>query len=56
MARGGTVAVLLPGAFYVLRETQVPPIASFASPRRADGDRDRQQSGHLAADLAAADA
>ena len=26
MARAGTVAVLLPGAFYVLRETQVPPV------------------------------
>jgi len=29
MARSGTVAVLLPGAFYMLRETQVPPIAAF---------------------------
>ena len=27
MARAGTVAVLLPGAFYFLRETQLPPIA-----------------------------
>lgn len=26
MARAGTVAVLLPGAFYYLRETQLPPI------------------------------
>jgi imidazolonepropionase len=26
MARAGTVAVLLPGAFYFLRETRVPPI------------------------------
>jgi imidazolonepropionase len=26
MARAGTVAVLLPGAFYALRETQLPPI------------------------------
>jgi imidazolonepropionase len=26
MAQSGTVAVLLPGAFYMLRETQVPPI------------------------------
>jgi imidazolonepropionase len=26
MARSGTVAVLLPGAFYVLREKQVPPV------------------------------
>jgi imidazolonepropionase len=29
MARAGTVAVLLPGAFYVLRETQTPPIAAL---------------------------
>ncbi|MBE0365052.1 imidazolonepropionase [Pseudoalteromonas ulvae UL12] len=27
MADAGTVAVLLPGAFYVLRETQLPPLA-----------------------------
>jgi imidazolonepropionase len=33
MAKAGTVAVLLPGAFYMLRETQVPPIAAF---RKAD--------------------
>src|SRR5690606_17638012 len=29
MARAGTVAVLLPGAFHVLRETQLPPLAEF---------------------------
>jgi imidazolonepropionase len=29
MARAGTVAVLLPGAFYTLRETRVPPVESF---------------------------
>ena len=29
MAEAGTVAVLLPGAFYVLRETQLPPIERF---------------------------
>src|SRR5215510_5447056 len=29
MAKAGTVAVLLPGAFYVLREKQVPPIEAF---------------------------
>ncbi|ABG33150.1 imidazolonepropionase [Roseobacter denitrificans] len=29
LAKSGTVAVVLPGAFYTLRETQVPPIASF---------------------------
>jgi imidazolonepropionase len=29
MARAGTVAVLLPGAFYVLRETQLPPVEAL---------------------------
>ena len=29
MARSGTVAVLLPGAFYAIRETQKPPVAAF---------------------------
>jgi imidazolonepropionase len=29
MARAGSVAVLLPGAFYVLREKQVPPVAAL---------------------------
>ena len=29
MARAGTIAVLLPGAFHVLRETRVPPIAAL---------------------------
>ena len=29
MARAGTVAVLLPGAFYTLRETQLPPIQAL---------------------------
>ena len=29
MAGAGTVAVLLPGAFYMLRETKVPPVAAF---------------------------
>lgn len=29
MAAAGTVAVILPGAFYTLRETQLPPIAAF---------------------------
>lgn len=29
MAAAGTVAVLLPGAFYTLRETKLPPIALF---------------------------
>jgi imidazolonepropionase len=29
LARSGTVAVILPGAFYMLRERQAPPIAAF---------------------------
>jgi imidazolonepropionase len=29
MARAGTVAVLLPGAFYMLREKQFPPVDAF---------------------------
>ncbi|MGY4515439.1 imidazolonepropionase [Lysobacter sp. HA18] len=29
MARAGTVAVLLPGAFHVLRETKLPPLDAF---------------------------
>ena len=29
MAAAGTVAVLLPGAFYTLRETQLPPVAQL---------------------------
>ena len=33
MAAAGTVAVILPGAFYTLRETQAPPIARAARRR-----------------------
>jgi imidazolonepropionase len=33
MARSGTVAVLLPGAFYVLREKQVPPVDELRDQR-----------------------
>ena len=29
MAKAGTIAVLLPGAFYTLKETQKPPVASL---------------------------
>ncbi|SON53676.1 Imidazolonepropionase [Hartmannibacter diazotrophicus] len=29
MAKAGTVAVLLPGAYYTIRETQAPPVAAF---------------------------
>lgn len=35
MARAGTVAVLLPGAYYMLRETKAPPVDLF----RAHGTR-----------------
>ena len=33
LARAGTVAVLLPGAFYVLREKQAPPVEAFRRQR-----------------------
>ncbi|MFU8866015.1 MAG: imidazolonepropionase [Rhodobacterales bacterium] len=33
MAKSGTVAVLLPGAFYFIRETQQPPVAAFRQHR-----------------------
>jgi len=33
MAQAGTVAVLLPGAFYALRETQLPPVAALREHR-----------------------
>ena len=33
MAASGTVAVLLPGAFYTLHETQVPPVRAFRKHR-----------------------
>jgi imidazolonepropionase len=33
MAKAGTVAVLLPGAFYVLREKQLPPVDAFRKHR-----------------------
>ncbi|QAU23442.1 imidazolonepropionase [Dyella sp. M7H15-1] len=33
MARAGTVAVLLPGAFYALRETKLPPVDALRSHR-----------------------
>lgn len=35
MAASGTVAVLLPGAFYFLRETRVPPVDAFRRHRVA---------------------
>ncbi len=33
MAQAGTVAVLLPGAFYALRETRLPPVAALRAAR-----------------------
>ncbi len=33
MAKAGTVAVMLPGAFYVLRETKLPPVEAFRTHR-----------------------
>ncbi len=33
LARAGTVAVLLPGAFYALRETRLPPVAALRASR-----------------------
>ena len=33
MAAAGSVAVLLPGAFYTLRETQAPPVGEFRAKR-----------------------
>jgi imidazolonepropionase len=35
MAKAGTVAVLLPGAFYTLRETQYPPVQALRDARVA---------------------
>ena len=46
-------AVLLPGAFYFLRETRQPPIDLLRRHRAPPGARDGLQSGHLADHLAA---
>ena len=48
MAAAGTVAVLLPGAFYTLRERQKPPGRPAPPARRADRARHRLQSRLLA--------
>ena len=52
MAGSGSVAVLLPGAFYFLGETRVPPIDGFRQ-AGADGRSHRSQPRHLTAALAA---
>ena len=54
MAAAGTVAVLLPGAFYTLRETQLPPVEALREAGVRDGAGDRLQSRHRADDLASA--
>ena len=54
MARAGTVAVLLPGAFYFIRETNKPPVELLREHRVNDRARDRLQSRHFAAHLVAA--
>ena len=52
MARAGTVAVILPGAFYTLRETQAPPHIHSARLRCADRTGQRLQSRVIAHDIA----
>src|SRR3546814_652713 len=47
MAEAGTVAVLLPGAFHVLRETQLPPLREFRArhvPMRSEEHTSELQS------------
>jgi imidazolonepropionase-like amidohydrolase len=46
LAQAGTVAVLLPGAFYTLRETQVPPRRGAAPAWGAHCPGHRLQSRH----------
>ena len=53
MRAAGTTAVLLPGAFYALRETQAPPVAALREAGVPDRARHRPQPRHLAARLAA---
>ncbi len=54
MATSGSVAVLLPGAFYTLRETQTAAGRRFSRAWCSDGGRDRLQPRLVAADLAVA--
>jgi imidazolonepropionase len=55
MAASGTVAVLLPGAFYTLRETQLPPVQALRDAGVPMALATDLQPRHLAADLAPAD-
>jgi imidazolonepropionase len=52
MAKAGTVAVILPGAFYTLRETKAAAHRRLARRWRADGGGDRLQPRLLAPRLA----
>ncbi len=56
MAAAGTVAVLLPGAYYFLRETRLPPVAALRAAGVPIADRHRPQPGIVADALAAPDA
>ena len=47
MRGAGSVAVLLPGAYYTLRDTHMPPIAGLRARGRSHGRLYRSQSGHL---------
>ena len=55
MARAGTVAVLLPGAFYFLRETRLPPVEALRRHGVPMAVVDRLQSRHVAVRVAALD-
>ena len=48
MAQSGTVGVLLPTAFYVLKETQLPPIDKMRQQRRIYGNIHRLQPRNIA--------
>ena len=54
MARAGVVATLAPGAFYMLRETRVPPVDLFRRSGVPMAVVDRLQPRHLADDVAPA--
>ena len=51
MARAGVVAVLLPGAYYTLRERQAPPVALLRKHRVPIAVATDCESRHLAADV-----
>ena len=47
MAASGTVAMLLPGAYYFLRETTLPPIATLRAAVNSLADRVRSHDEQL---------